>query len=105
MPDSDGYPTDEELNRVRNWDLKAHSAHELVDYLSDIWWHEDIGVVVKGNTIRLHTHGWSGNEDIISMLRQTMFWFLFWEKSERGGHYTFKIRKIKGMGNGGHERG
>lgn len=89
MPDMDGYPTEEELDIVRNWDLTKHNAHEFIDFLESIWWHEE-GVQFRGRTLRLHTYGWSGNEDIIQAMQLTHFWMLYWKTTDRGGHYTFK---------------
>jgi hypothetical protein len=43
----------------------------------------------------LHTAGLSENEKLVSELEQTLFWFLFWEVSVRGGHYTFVYRPNK----------
>lgn len=37
------------------------------------------------------TAGESFNEDIIGALENTMFWFMYWESSHRGGGYTFHI--------------
>lgn len=28
---------------------------------------------------------------IIDELEKTIFWFMFWQKSERGGHYYFQF--------------
>ena len=39
--------------------------------------------------IILTTGGWSENEEAINIIADTMFWVLFWQKSERGGKYTF----------------
>ena len=43
-----------------------------------------------------HTGGWSGNEDVISALeRNSLFFALYWKKSEVGGHYFFRIYPMK----------
>ena len=44
-------------------------------------------------TLELHTGGWSGNEDIIDKLSDTLFWMICWESTRRGGHYYFEIPK------------
>lgn len=84
--DEDGYPTPELLDLIHNW----HGTHaQLWELLKQVWhWPEYI--VTKGKYLELHTGGWSGNEDIIRELEGTLFWFLYWEKSERGGHHYFK---------------
>ena len=47
---------------------------------------------ISYETIELKTGGWSENEEIINKLLDTTFWMLYWQKSERGGKYTFKRR-------------
>jgi hypothetical protein len=50
-----------------------------------------LGVEHDGRKLELHTGGWSGNEEIISVLQNSMFWVMYWQKSERGGHYYFEL--------------
>jgi len=95
MTDGHRYPSKEELDKIRKWkDVFGEGAKKLIDYIEDLWWYSDEGVERKGKTLKLHTLGWSGNEDIIDALRQSYFWLLYWEKTERGGHYTFKLRDM-----------
>lgn len=100
MPDQDGYPFEEELEKVEKWDFKDPCG--LVEFISKIWHWPDFGFTKRfgfGWPIRkkvikviLHTGGWSGNESIVSALEKNfMFWNLFWQSSERGGHYYFEI--------------
>lgn len=95
MLDKDGYPTDESLQKIESWKFTNESKlRGLLDFLNDLWHWPDFGFVLKGKNIlhlQLHTGGWSGNESIIFALQNTMFWWCFWEKSVRGGHYYFKI--------------
>ena len=100
MPDADGYPTAEELEKVKAWDAMA-APWGLVQYLKAIWWAPDWGFYIYRSKdwlhkkpvwkLTLHTGGWSGNEDIISTLKGTMFWQLYWQGSRRGGHYWFQL--------------
>lgn len=60
------------------------------------YWNDDYGtfdIEGKNNniTITLTTGGWSENEAIINLICGTMFWFLWWQESKRGGYYRFKI--------------
>lgn len=93
------YPTIEQLQIVRNFPLNKRADYiNLAYYLKDLWHWEEM-VVIKGKNVvkvELHTGGWSGNEDIISVLKETNFWMFWWQKSERGGHYYFTIPKLNG---------
>lgn len=98
MPDKDGYPTEQELKTIREWRwLKnRESLPEFLEFLQEIWWHGDTGVSWSGKKIlklHLHTWGWSGNGEIISALQENVdgFWMFFWEQSNSGGHYRFRI--------------
>jgi hypothetical protein len=96
MPDEDGYPTEEELKILKDWDAK--DIQGLLDFLKDIWWESGWGYKLRGKKVlklELHTGGWSGNEEIIGELQGTMFWALYWQKTLRGGHYYFIIKPIK----------
>lgn len=97
MPDEKGYPTDEELQRVLEWD--CNDPMKLIFFLEDIWWNAYPLIKLKGKRVihvELHTGGWSGNEDIIKVLRETMFWLMYWQQTKRGGHYYFKFPFPKG---------
>jgi hypothetical protein len=100
MPKHDGYPTDDELEKVKNWD-GIHDPWGLIDFLESIWHWSNWGVEKKKSKTELlkrpcikfylHTGGWSGNESIIEVLRSNFFWRIFWVSSRRGGHYEFEI--------------
>jgi hypothetical protein len=88
--DDNGYPSDEELKAIEEYDLPG-GVEGLVDMIKDLW-HYECGFVRKGKVLELHTGGWSGNEDIIDALERNMCFFMFyWQKSERGGHHYFEI--------------
>lgn len=89
------YPTEEQLQAIL--DFKG-SPRQFIEYIDSIWWadgftikpgRDDFKKGVKRCT--LSTWGWSGNEDIIGVMKQTWFWMLWWRKSERGGHYEFEV--------------
>jgi len=71
-----------------------------VEKLKELWnWQSCVIYNKKGDiynkkgdkwSLEIHTGGWSGHEEIIDELQCTMFWFFYWQKSERGGHYYFK---------------
>jgi len=88
--DEDGYPDEEELKTIREWDFK--DFYGLLEFVKPIWKYSDMGYFDKGSDKRWHlsTGGWSGNEDIISaMMDNAMFWNCHWWSSRRGGHYIF----------------
>lgn len=102
MPDKDGYPTEEELQRVREWDA-IKDPKGLAVYLGEIWEFKEFGYAFTEEggkwTLELHTGGWSGNEEIIGALHENGdpvgFWFWYWRKSTRGGHYWFDNSNFK----------
>jgi len=101
MPDKNGYPTENELEKLRilcdgyltdyrNGIPKI--TKEIIEYLKEIWnWDDYIIWDENASNLELHTGGWSGNEGIISILEKSAFWWLHWVKSERGGHHYFQI--------------
>jgi hypothetical protein len=90
----DRYPTEDELAKIENWDFKTGSIREFIDMVRSLWHWEDYTdlEIMKAWSLVLHTGGWSGNEEIIEALQKNfIFWSMTWQKSERGGHYYFKI--------------
>lgn len=60
------------------------------------YWNNEYGTFdIEGKdnniTLILTTGGWSENEEIINLISYTMFWFLWWQESKRGGYYKFEI--------------
>ncbi len=105
MPDADGYPTDEELGRIRAWPW-TDDMTEWFAFIRTCWWmpewgwseHEAADPVLKRSARRydISTGGWSGNEDIIAaMVDNWMLWTTTWCESRRGGHYVFLVPRPK----------
>jgi len=91
MIDEQGYPTDKAIMKIERWDGKNPEA--FIEFIREIWHWPDWGFELKGKRVlrlELHTGGWSGNEDIIGALFNSLFW-LYWQKSTRGGHHYFKV--------------
>ena len=91
-----------DLHLVRDWECTSDkNVKELIDFIYSIWEFAEEGYFkLSGKRVlklELHTGGWSGNEEIVLALQKNLFWFLYWQKSERGGHYYFKIR-LRGKG-------
>ena len=91
------YPSEPELEFIKNFDCSRKDPYELVRFLEEIWAYHDEGFAFNKETgnLGLHTCGWSGNEDIIQALRQNLFWAVYWMKSERGGHHYFKVIRVR----------
>jgi len=104
MIDSNGYPTEETLEKIAAFDPLKDDVYEFVEYLCENWvngyppkWDR------KHGTLQLSTGGWSGCESVISALKEgsgnpkiPWFWLLYWYQSRAGGHYWFRrIRRIK----------
>jgi len=92
------YPTKEQLERIHEIDKLELPIKEkvpkMLSHLKSIWHYDNFFVDNGKDGFELHTGGWSGNEDIISELRKTMFWIFFWQRTERGGHYFFDYRAV-----------
>ena len=93
----DDYPTREELQAILDFE---GTPAEFVEYINSIWWAEGFTVSngrddLRGSVkrCRLSTWGWSGNEDIMTVLDQTWFRMLWWKQSNRGGHYIYEVPK------------
>lgn len=97
---------DEELETIAKWPFEQ-GWHELMAYVRRRWQYADAGYwkesVTFGNydemidCYNISTGGWSGNEELISALRQNvMAWSLCWVQERRGGHYIFEIRRPNG---------
>lgn len=98
MTDEHGYPDDEELEMIKNWNIKEVSQRkELMDFVKGLWKNADIGYWEDdGNFYKISTTGWSGNEDLIgAMMDNRMFWLICWVSSRRGGHYEFELTRTR----------
>jgi hypothetical protein len=98
--DDDGYPTDEALEVIRSF---YGTPRQLVAYIKRLWRYAEALSVEKCTDddrfprdhpeveISFATVGWSGNENIISSLDDTMFSFMHWYLSKRGGLYVYRV--------------
>ena len=84
------YPTTLELRKIKKADvikLQFKGMCELIKQTFNL----NYGTIREGQgRLYIATGGWSGNEQIMQTLQQTLFWAFYWQKSERGGAYTFK---------------
>lgn len=97
--DADGYPTEETLKIIQEWEIRSNFAiRDLLSYVKDCWRYgfpTKAGGSKNQKWISVSTGGWSGNESIIGALRNNrMFWALCWLESRRGGGYKFLTHPI-----------
>ena len=95
--DADGYPTEDELKRIEEWDWRDPIG--LMEYVYSLWkyadWGWKRGGKRGGNYYSISTGGWSGNEDLMAALeRNQSFWMFNWVSSTRGGHYEFECKEF-----------
>jgi hypothetical protein len=92
--DKDGYPTEDTLVEVENWDYKdGYALFKFIQlswrYLTYFTQEED---EKYGPIYRISTGGWSGNESLIEALQANrMIQSLYWISSTRNGHYIYKV--------------
>lgn len=85
----EGYPTASDLQRIATW--PETNLVGLLEFVRSIWWAADWGFRRWGKTYWLSTGGWSGNEEIISVLQHHFCWFVAWQSSRRGGHHKLRL--------------
>lgn len=90
----DNYPTDDELQRIREWDaLDPRGWFDFIQSVGNYWpedWYWDETTDTGATVYHVSTGGWSGNEDIIRAMKENfVLWSMNWESHRRGGHYTF----------------
>ena len=81
--------------------LNTNNFYEGVNIIEK-YWNQDYGTFdIKGEngiiTLELTTGGWSENEEIIDILANKVFWFLWWQESKRGGYYKFIYTEKAGI--------
>jgi len=92
------YPDTRDLMIIKEWDA-IKDPFGLIEFIESVTWTPDWCIEIRGKHIKwfeFHTAGWSGNEEIIEALRENqMFFALYWKKTYKGGHYYFKVYKLK----------
>ena len=93
MLDDQGYPLQESLDALKEFDLLTGSLENFLDLLYETWNYADSGGFRIGRrSLQLNTGGWSGNEEVIKNLSSNfVFWACFWQSSLRGGRYNFRF--------------
>jgi len=105
---ADDYPTDDDLQRIREW--SGDDDRALLAFVKSRWWaadwgwHEYDGVsdgmrgVHPMRVYLISTGGWSGNELLIDALKdsRSFLWWRSWYSHRRGGHYEFRVEAPRG---------
>lgn len=81
--------------------LNTNNFYEAVSIIEK-YWNQNYGTFdIEGKDgiiiLELTTGGWSENKEIIDILSTTMFWFLWWQESKRGGYYKFIYSEKMGV--------
>lgn len=95
--DGAGYPTEEELERIRKWPTASDADMvKLLEFIeTTCWWEPGWGFRRRGRQYWLSTGGWSGNEEIIGAMQDNLlFWAFSWVSTRRGGHYRFHVPRF-----------
>jgi len=105
--DSSGYPTEETLEAIREWDY--HDFPALMEFVAEAWIDGglenkpsiieplfDSGYEDDGHRWCGATGGWSGNEDLVGALNgNLMFVGMCWRASVWGGYYEYHVRPLE----------
>jgi hypothetical protein len=86
--DENGYPKEYWLN-----ELADNNDPDSFLTLSILLWNGGYGKVVtdpSATLIEFITGGWSGNEEVITAMKQNPLWRLLWESSYRGGKHVLR---------------
>lgn len=92
--DEDGYPTDEALERIKDWPYADFSG--LFEFVAALWkWPNYLTAEDDRRTYRFATGGWSGNESLIGALNSNVIARLMcWEASFRGGLTYWRLPRL-----------
>lgn len=91
--DNDGYPTEDALAMITNWEPTDFSG--LLSFVKSLWrWPERVWL--EGEEYILSTGGWSGNESLVDAMHSNrLFWLFCWQSSSRGGRFVFRLPEGK----------
>lgn len=91
MDQEEGYPTDEALEKIKNWD--ANDPLGLWEYIKD-YFNDHGRAWVEGEDYKLATGGWSGCEDVIRAIEDNFIvTCMYWQSSSRGGLHVYSFGK------------
>lgn len=91
------YPASEQLTDLATF---TGTAQQYAETIRDLWWPDGNGATITETVddqgspvveVRLATAGWSGNEEIVSVIQQSFFHAMFWHMSRRGGLHVYQV--------------
>jgi hypothetical protein len=90
--DSDGYPSEETLQQITDWPI--NDPHGWFEFIRRTW-DSHYGTIREADgKINFVTGGWSGNESIISAMRENfILWTIHWVSIHRGGLVVMELPK------------
>lgn len=78
--------------------FNSNDFYSCVTVIEELWNDNYGSFEIEGKdgvtTLELTTGGWTENEEIINIISDTMFWFLWWQESKRGGYYKFVYKEV-----------
>lgn len=87
---ANGYPTAKTKRVIKEWEFQ--DAPGWLQYVREAWDHKRGEIWEENGLLKMMTGGWSGNEEIISAMRENFaLWGLLWESSHRGGLDVFNL--------------
>lgn len=72
--DVHGYPSEETLKTIKDWDITDHAT--LPAFIAKAWHWPDRACEVRPGLWVFATGGWSGNESLLSAMERSMAWYM-----------------------------
>lgn len=87
MTARDAYPGDDDLARLRVWDMADPMG--WLAYARTLWWAPERGWPSEdfSGAVHVSTGGWSGNEEIVTAMQANALWGACFLRYTAGGHY------------------
>jgi hypothetical protein len=74
--DRDGYPAEETLEIIKQWDMNPSTMKDLMAFIASAWHWDDMARETSPGLWVFATGGWSGNESLLSALQQSKAWWI-----------------------------
>lgn len=99
--DDEGYPSEEYIKFIKDWEPKVCPFHDLFNSFLSAWRYKTDAYKIHHDSkvngvtpVEFHTLGWSGNEEIINAIFENIYIthvFMRYRARETGGHYYFVL--------------